>query len=474
MEEMKVLNVDVAIIGAGTAGMYAMSQARRAKKKFVLIDRGPLGTTCARVGCMPSKVALHAADLWQTQADQKAYGIEGTEDLSQDLKATWAKVSAMRDGFAGGTANNCRKAAGESLIMGTAKFVEPTLLEVETEEETLRVQAGSVIIATGSSPLVPAFLDDFKDFLITTNDLFELEDLPARVGVLGLGAIGLEMGQALHRLGIEVYGADMADTIAGIKDPEISKAALKAFEGTFPMVLGQPAHLEAAEEGVDLVSGENSFNVDKVLVALGRRPNLDGLNLEGAGFKVNDKGIPSYNPNTMQIDDLPVYIAGDINGDRTLMHEAADEGAIAGYNACNEEVVAFERKVPLAVAFTNPDIVSVGASYESLDPEKVLIGSSPTQTNPRTRILSQIPGLLRIYADKETGLILGASMIGPRGEHVGQFLALAISGKMTVEEALAVPYYHPTVEENIQSALRDLVRQRKSSPYPMGLVPLEK
>lgn len=469
---MKTHQVDVAIIGAGTAGLYALREVKRADKSFVLIDKGPLGTTCARVGCMPSKVALHAGELWSMREEQKEYGIAGTDALTIDRSQAWQKVRSMRDGFADGAADNAIKAAGEHLIMGAAKFIQPTVLEVESEEGAQRVEAGAVIIAVGSRPVMPAFLRPFSDYLITTDELFELEELPERLGVLGLGAIGLEMGLAMQRLGVKVVGADMAEAIGGIRDPEVAKFALEAFSDNFPMYLGTEATLERAEQGVQLISGQQRATVDKVLVALGRRTNIDQLNLAEAGFRLDERGMPEFNKNTLQIEEYPVYLVGDANAHRTLMHEAAAEGATAGFNACHKVIQPFERKTALAIAFTQPDIVSVGMSYDALPKDGVLIGTAYTEQDGRSRILSSTAGVLRVYADKEEGQLLGASMVGVRGEHIAQFLALAISQQMTVHQLLSAPYYHPVVEEMVQSALQDIARHMCTRAYPFGLTPL--
>lgn len=462
--------VDVAIIGAGTAGLYALREVRRANKSFVLIDSGPLGTTCARVGCMPSKAALHAAELWAQRKEQKEFGIQGTEQLQIERQAAWAKVRAMRDGFASGAANNARRAAGEQLIMGRARFIKPTLLAVQTEQGEQRIEAQAVVIAVGSRPIEPDFLKEFKGDYFTTDQLFELEQLPERLGVLGLGAIGLEMGLAMSRLGVEVVGADMAKSIGGIVDPEVSKYALQSLGEEFPMYLGEAASLEKSAQGVILKTAAHSAEVDKVLVALGRRSNVDQLALAQAGFTLDERGMPIYDPHTLQIEDTPVYIVGDANGYRTLMHEAADEGAMAGYNAAKGgQPQAFARKTPFAIAFTQPDIISVGERFDELPIDQVVIGTALTTANGRSRILTQKEGVLRIYADKGEGKLLGAAMVGPRAEHIGQFLALAIEQGMTAHELLQIPYYHPVVEETVQSALQDIVRQSAPSTLPLGL-----
>lgn len=467
----KQINVDVAIIGAGTAGLYALREVRRAKKSFVLIDSGPLGTTCARVGCMPSKVALHMAESWHGQKDFTRFGISGAEHLQLDSQQAWAELRRQRDNFSGRAAAGAERAAGEQLLMGRARFLTPTLLEVEQADGVQQVQAKSVIIATGSRPVMPGFLQPFAEHCITTDDFFELDTLPKSIGILGLGAIGLEMGLALARLGVEVHGADMATSVGGISDPEVSQHALAEFGKEMQLYLGAPAELVQAEQGVILKSGETQVQVEKVLVALGRRPNTDTLNLAAAGFALDERGQPLFNPQTMQMGEHPVFIIGDVNGQRALMHDAADEGAMAGYNAVHDTVVAFKRKVSIGIAFTNPDVVSVGACFDELAADEILIGTASTQSNGRSQVLSEHQGVLRLYADKTSGKLLGASMFGMCAEHVAQFLALAIQREETAQSLLQIPFYHPVVEEVIQSALQDIAKHLPDATgLPFGLV----
>ncbi|MFO7705739.1 MAG: FAD-dependent oxidoreductase, partial [Halopseudomonas sp.] len=168
------IHTDVAIIGAGTAGLYALREVRRAGRRFVLIDPGPLGTTCARVGCMPSKIALHAAALWQARPELSRFGVTDNELLPLDLARTWAALRAQRDHFSNKASQKTRTAAGEQLIEGSARFIEPTLLEVTTPQGVQRIRADAVVIANGSRPLLPDWLTPLRARLVTTDALFEL------------------------------------------------------------------------------------------------------------------------------------------------------------------------------------------------------------------------------------------------------------------------------------------------------------
>ncbi len=466
------IEVDVAIVGAGTAGLYALREVRRARKSFVLIDRGPLGTTCARVGCMPSKAALHLADLWASRLDLDTFG-SGVEKLSIDRARAWQQVRAQRDAFAASAAGKAREAAGERLLDGHARFLEPGVLEVEGAGGRTIVRAGAVILATGSRPVKPAWLEPLGKRVVSTDELFELETLPDSVGVLGLGAIGLEMGLALARLGVEVVGADVATAPGGIADPVVAKRAIARFGSEMDLWLGQAATLMDAGYRIALASGERRAEVELVLAALGRRPNTDGLDLAAAGVELGPRGELPFDPATMQVGKLPVFVAGDANGDRPLMHEAADEGAIAGFNAARGERTRFRRKVALGIAFSNPDVAAVGARFDSLDADRIVIGSAEGAANGRSRILDATDSLLRVYADAGSGRLLGASLVARDGEHLAHLLAWAIQRGETARSLLEMPFYHPVVEEMLQSALQDIARRLPApDDLPLGL-PLE-
>jgi dihydrolipoamide dehydrogenase len=455
VEERKV---DVAIIGAGSAGLYALSEVKRAGKSFVLIDGGELGTTCARVGCMPSKAIIQVAEDFHRPAVFHRFGITGHENLQIDLGETMEYVQETRDHFVDLVlSNSIDQMPPDKVIESNCRFIEPTLLETEDGQ---RVRADAVIIASGSTPIVPAAWDRFRDRIITTDEFFELEDLPKSVAVIGLGVIGLEIGQSLKRLGVEVTGIDQLETIGGITDPKVAHSAIEAIGKEFPVWLGHPAEISEEPDGrLRVTAGEHSVVVDKVFASLGRRPNLDSLNLGVLGVARNDKGIPAHNPNTMQVGDLPVFIAGDVSGNRPILHEAGDEGRIAGYNASHEGVAAFQRRVPFAVTFSDPNIVRVGASFAELDPETTAVGAMRVSPVGRALIMAKNRGLIHVYADKASGKLLGCEMVAPKGENLGHLLVLAIGQGMTVGQLLQLPFYHPTMEEALQAALRDLYRQ---------------
>jgi dihydrolipoamide dehydrogenase len=462
-------SVDVAIIGSGTSGLNAMAQVRRAGKTFALINGGEPGTTCARVGCMPSKAMIQVADDYQRRTMLGRYGVDGHQELAVDLATVMEHVQDLRDTFVDRVLGSSTDNLGEEFIQEYAHFVEPTLIEAGDH----RIRAKRVIVATGSRPLVPMAWQIFGDKVLTTDTLFELDDLPDSVAVVGLGTIGLELGQSLHRLGVTVAGFDQLGHIGGAQDPEVQRCAIDILSKEFPIHLGHPVSLSEEGEQLRVTAGDQSILVDRVLCSVGRVPNVEGLGLDKLGVPLDRRGIPAYNPNTMQIGDLPVFIAGDVTGDRPILHEAGDEGRIAGYNAAHGETAAFRRKVPLFINFCDPNIVVIGERWNDLDQSTAVVGQINFAPVGRALIMGKNKGVLRVYGDKATGRILGAEMIGPKGENLAHLLAWCIAQELTVGQLLRMPFYHPVIEEALQAALYDLYA-KVDAKNEGGLVELER
>ena len=450
-----VREVEVAVIGAGSAGLTAFFVVKKTTKDCVLINGGEVGTTCARVGCMPSKVGIHVADSMHHPKTFGRYGIEGGKALSIDQEEALEYIRDMRDDFVDGVlAGTIDEFSDEEFIEGYAQFVDVNTLQVG--EQTIK--AKKIVIATGSSPVLPEAWKAFGDKVITTDQLFELEVLLESMAVIGLGVIGLELGQMLSRLGVNVTGVDQLDVVAHLADPVVAKVAEETFAREFPLWLGQPATVEAEGDQLKVTSGEQSVLVDCVFATMGRTQNLSNLGLDKIGVDLDEYGMPSIHPETMQIGDLPIFMAGDVIGDRPLLHEANDEGRIAGFNATNE-ITRFKRKTPLMITFTDPNIVIAGKAFDEVDADEVVIGEMRMAPIGRARILGSNRGVIRVYAEKATGKLVGMTMMGVRGEHIAHLMAWAIQQEMTVADILKMPFYHPVIEEGLQAALNQAYAQ---------------
>lgn len=244
---------------------------------------------------------------------------------AQGPRALWAHAHQTRDMLANGAAERARKATEDSLVMAEARFVAPRVLEAGAQ----RIEADAFVVATGSSPVVPKMLDDVAHRILTADTLFDLETLPKRLGILGLGAIGLELGLALSRLDVDVVAADQRHTVGGIQDPVVQDRAISRFKHELPMWLGSSVEAKLVDDEVLVRTKEHSAVVDRLLVVTGRTPNTGALDLAAAGIPLDASGQPSVDPITMRVSDAPIFFAGDVQPDRPLMHEAADEGLMA-------------------------------------------------------------------------------------------------------------------------------------------------
>jgi dihydrolipoamide dehydrogenase len=466
--------VDVIIVGAGTAGLGALREVRKRTQSFIIVNDGPWGTICARVGCMPSKALIEATGEFHRRLVFPELGLSGGDGLRVDAGAVLARVRKVRDSFVSET-RELTDDLGERAISGRARLRGPREVEVGGRV----FEAGSIVLATGSRPTVPDAWSAFADRLLTTDSLFEERALPSRLAVVGLGPLGLEMAQALARLGVQVTGFHAEQTIGGLSAGPVNDTALEILRHELQVHLGHQAQLTAAQltaarltaegaagEGIRVTAGSASVVVDRVLVAMGRTPNVEGLGLETLGVPLDEKGLPEVDRATLQVAGLPIFLAGDANAEVPLQHEAADDGHIAGLNAVSSSVRRFARRTPLSIVFTDPNLAQVGQRFDSCDSERtVVVGEVRFANQGRARMMSRNAGLLRLCANREDGALVAAELFAPEGEHLAHWLALAIHRRSTVFDLLRAPFYHPTVEEGLRTALVEIAKQL---PQPSG------
>ncbi|MES2741277.1 MAG: dihydrolipoyl dehydrogenase [Pseudomonadota bacterium] len=471
---MKTIHADVAVIGSGTAGLSAYRAASLHGKHAVMLESGPYGTTCARVGCMPSKLLIAAADAAHALTLAPSFGVHpGTVRI--DGAAVMGRVRSERDRFVGFVLEGLEHVAPEHKIRGHARFTAPGRLQVD--QHTV-IEAERIVIATGSHPVMPADWVKAGARVISSDAVFEWTDLPESVAVIGSGVIGLELGQALHRLGVRVSLYARGASVAQLSDPQLLKTAAQVLTRELDLRFEQEVvALERDGEQVLLRSRtaggpERRERFDYVLVAIGRAPNLAGLSLEHTGLALDRDGVPLFDRRTMQCGDSAIFIAGDASDERPLLPEAADQGRIAGDNAARyPQVQAGLRRTPLAVAFCEPQIATVGASYRELcgsHGAKFAVGAVSFENQGRSRVMLQNHGMLRVYGEFGSGRFLGAEMIGPRAEHLGHLLAWACQAGLTVAAMLDMPFYHPVVEEGVRTALRELAASLARHPEAAG------
>ncbi len=327
----------------------------------------------------------------------------------------------------------------------------------------MRVEARAIVVATGSHPVLPPPFDAIRDRVLTSDDIFELPYLPESLAVIGTGVIALELGQSMQRLGARVAFFSPFDEMGPFTDPEVKRVVQRELATELDLRLrAEVIDVEPADGGTRLrwrdaggVTREDVFA--HVLVAAGRGPNRSNLGLELSGISLNAKGQPRIDPETTQCGDAPIFFAGDAEGHLPLLHEAADEGRIAGANAMLWPAVERrQRRLPLAIAFTDPQMALVGARHADLAAGQCAIGSASFENQGRARVTGRNRGLVRVYGEGRSRRLLGAEMFGPGMEHLAHLLGWAVQSGMTVQTALSMPFYHPVLEEGLRTALLDL------------------
>ena len=457
--QQSIRKVDVAVIGAGSAGLPAYRAARMHTEKVVLIEGGVYGTTCARVGCMPSKLLIAAAEAAHSIETASKFGVYSSKPTINGHDVM-KRVRSERDRFVGFVLESVENIDQNHHFRGHAQFIDNHTIQVEDKI----IEAKSVVISTGSSPKLMSMFNGLGDRLVVNDDIFDWDTLPESVAVFGPGVIGLELGQALHRLGVRIRIFGLSGSLKPLSDMGIKSYAENLFKDEFPLdtkanILGLELENEQVKISfVDPKNGEEKEEqFDFLLAATGRSPNVNDLGLENTKLELDSLGVPLYNSSTMQCGNSSIFIAGDVNNDLPILHEAADEGKIAGDNAARfPDIKSGLRRSPVTVVFCDPQIAIVGESWSELEGnENVVTGKVSFEGQGRSRIILKNKGLMHVYADQNSGLFLGSEFIGPHAEHLAHLMSWAHQQNMTIQQMLEMPFYHPVIEEGLRTALRD-------------------
>jgi dihydrolipoamide dehydrogenase len=472
MMNSSAIEVDVAIIGTGTAGMTAYRAALAHTQSVLAIERGAYGTTCARVGCMPSKLLIAAAQSAHAVAGAARFGIQAGAPRV-DGRAVMARVRSERDRFVGFAVEAVEGWPQARRLRGHARFVDDHTLAVGAQH----VRAKRIVVATGSRPAPPpGWREALGPRLIVNDDVFDWTDLPRSVAVVGAGVIGLELAQALHRLGVRVRVYQRGPHVGPLSDPALQGLAVKIFGEELPLCLNAGA-IEPRLQGDAVVvrsraadGSEHEETFEWLLAATGRRANDDAIGLENTTLPRDTRRRLVVDRRTGQVGDSHVFAAGDVSAERDLLHEAADDGRIAGDNAGRfPEVRAHPRRASLAVVFSEPQMAMVGASHAQLVAAgaRFETGRASFEDQGRSRVMGVNQGALHVYGEPGSGRFLGAEMLGPAAEHLGHLLAWSVQRGDTVQQMLACPFYHPVIEEGLRGALRQLQRALRMGPAPV-------
>ena len=444
--------VQVIVIGGGPGGYAAAARAAALGKDVVLIEQGALGGVCLNVGCIPSKALITVGhDL---QRAKRRFGASANA-----LALDWPGVQAWKDSVVAQLVGGVRQTLSKvRIVQGTGRLLDGNRIAVETPDHAEHFTFEHCILATGSRPVV---LENFPidgTRIVDSTGALALAQVPQFLAVIGGGYIGMELGMAYATLGSRVTVVEAADAVLAGFDAELVKPVVaRCAELGITIVTGAAAK---ALDGDDLVLADGTrHRADVVLVAVGRRPNTDDLQLEDAGLRTRADGL-------LDIDDQcrtanrSVFAIGDITPGPALAHKATAQAIVAAEAICGLPS-GFDQVVPL-VAFTDPELAAVGLTEAEAKAagHSVVVGRSRFAHSGRALTLEEPAGLVKVVADAASGIVLGVHIAGAGASDLISEAALAVETAARVEDIAATIHPHPTLAESIGEAAQAAARAR--------------
>jgi dihydrolipoamide dehydrogenase len=451
---------DIAIIGAGPGGYVCAIRAAQLGLKVALIDKNPeMGGTCLNVGCIPSKALLHSTEvLHQVQHGEK-HGIK-TGKIEVDLSAMMSRKDKVVDQLRKGIQTLLSKRKVD-IITGMATLKSATEIAVKGPKESTTITAENIVLATGSVPVGLPFLKfDGKD-IISSDEAIALKEIPKSMIVVGAGAIGLELGSVWSRLGTEVTVVEFLPAIAAGSDEDVSKLAERIFkkQGIKFSTNTKVTAAKKSKGGITLTAEKNgkelTFEAEKVLVAVGRKPFSEGLGLEAAGLKADDKGrIPVK---SLQTGVKNIWAIGDLIEGPMLAHKAEEEGVAVAEKIAGNKVHLAHDLIP-GVIYTHPEIASVGLTEKAAKDQdiEVKIGKFTLLANGRAIAQDATDGMVKIIADAKTDKVLGAAIIAAGASEMIASIVAHMTYGGSAEDIAHTIHAHPTISESIKEAALDV------------------
>lgn len=447
----------ITILGAGPGGYVAALRAAQLGAQVTVIEEKELGGVCLNVGCIPTKALLRSAEVYRTLQNAGAYGLQIEGDAKPDWSAIQTRKERIVRQLVGGVGVLLRK-AGVHVIQGRGRFVSPGVLEVTTADGLQQIQTQNMVIATGSRPVkLPLPGMDLPGVIDSTGAL-ALEELPQRLLIIGGGVIGVEFAEIFGAFGVEVTIVEMLSSLLPLMDAELGQALAWTMGHR-----GVQVHLDSRVTRVDAVgeclqatittpSGQLNLETDRILVAVGRRPNIEDLGLDVAGVRVEKTGIPV---NAQMQTNVPgLYAIGDVAGSMQLAHVASLGGEVAAENALGHKASMDLKTVPNCV-YTDPEIASVGFTEEQARKagHDVQVGRFPLSASGKALTYGETNGFVKVVSSARFGEVLGLHIVAPHASDLIHEGGLALALEATLDELIATVHSHPTLGEAVREAV---------------------
>ena len=445
---------DVLVIGGGPGGYVAAIRAAKNGAKTALVERKEFGGTCLNIGCIPTKTLIAGVDVYHKARHAMEFGVKISGEVSPDWEAMLARMDSVIKTLRGGI-GSLLKAAGVTVFKGHGAFTGRKTVKVVDGEggEVEEITANKIIIASGSETLVPGFIPKGKR-VITSTELLSIPEIPKSLLILGGGVIGCEFACLFAELGTKVTIVEMLDSIMPNIDRETSRVVAAQMQKMgIEIMNGKPlGDLKADDKGVSGKVGDLTVSADYLLVSIGRKPALEGMNLAASGVKTNERGwIPV--DSSCRTNVPGIFAIGDATGSWQLAHAASAMGVVAADVACGKKN-AFDGSLVPGCIFTSPEIGSVGKSQEQCDKEGIetRVGKFPFAALGKAMAINETVGFCKIIADAKTDQILGVHIVGPHATDLIAEACPALHLEITAKELGKAIHAHPTLGEAMMEA----------------------
>lgn len=449
---------DVLVVGGGPGGYVAAIRAGQLGLDVTLVEADAVGGTCLNYGCIPSKALIHGADVAYEAANAEHLGVTADPSVDVDQLTTWK--DGVVDQLTGGVEQLC-EAQGVTVIDGVATFVNNRRATITTDEGETAIDFENAIVATGSRPIeVPGFPFD-SDHILDSRDALAVEELPESLVVIGAGYIGMELSTVFQKLGTDVTVVEMFDEVLVNYEDDISRIVREqAEELGIDFRFGEmAADWEETDAGIlvhtESDDGETStLEAEKVFVSAGREPVTDTANLAAAGIELDEDGFVKTDAQGRTTCER-IFAIGDVVGEPMLAHKASQEGEVAAEAIAGEPAVLDYAAIP-AVVFTDPEVATVGMTQAAARDAgfSPVVGRMPLRSNGRalTRGVDDSGGFVRVVADSQTELLLGAQIVGPEASEMIAELGLALEMDARLDDIAQTIHTHPTLSEAVMEA----------------------
>ena len=450
------IELDTVVVGAGPGGYVAAIRAAQMGQKVAIVEKEFIGGVCLNVGCIPSKALISAGHKYQESLDSTTFGVT-SENVKIDFSKTqeWKQTQVV-DKLTKGVEGLLKKNKVE-ILYGEAFFVDENTMRVMKDDSAQTYSFNNAIVATGSRPIeIPGF--KFSDRVLDSTGALSLTEIPKKMAIVGGGYIGTELAGAYANLGTEITILEGLPAILNGFDKDMVKLVEKNFKAKGVDIITNAMAKESTvtEDGVTVkyeANGEEkSLDVDYLLVTVGRKPNTDELGLEQAGVKVGDRGLIEVNEQGRSNIDS-IYAIGDVVPGPALAHKASYEAKIAAEAISGKKVAVDYRALP-AVAFTDPEIASVGYTASEAKEKGMDVSTTkfPLGGNGRALSLNATEGFVRLVTTKEDNVIVGAQVAGISASDIIAELGLAIESGMNAEDIALTIHGHPSLGEVVMDA----------------------